>query len=99
MPTLTVVCVWQQTDKNGSKKQPTDKPRGQKQKPNTTEKKGSAANFNFSKVPEKVQWVLTDSPAESWNAFMGDKQVPDSSKLDWLAAFTFLASRDRGRYH
>ena len=71
---------------------------GHKQK-STSSEKGSALNFNFSDVPEKVQWVLTDSSEESWKAFIGNDQVPESSKRDWLAAFTFLASRDRGRYH
>lgn len=72
---------------------------GEQKQNASTSTKGSALNFNFSSVPEKVQWVLADSSGESWNAFIGDKQVPESSKRDWLAAFTFLASRDRGRYH
>ncbi|GMN24188.1 hypothetical protein TIFTF001_000451 [Ficus carica] len=79
-------------------KKPMDSSGEQKQNASTNIK-GSALNFNFSSVPEKVQWVLADSSGESWNALIGDKQVPESSKRDWLAAFTFLASRDRGRYH
>ncbi|XP_062084961.1 methyl-CpG-binding domain-containing protein 5-like [Humulus lupulus] len=67
-----------------------------KQKACTIEK-GSARNFNFSDVPENVQWVLSDS-SEEWKAFIGNDQVLESSKRDWLAAFTLLASRDRGRY-
>ncbi|KAF4362204.1 methyl-CpG-binding domain-containing protein 5 [Cannabis sativa] len=67
-----------------------------KQKASTSEK-GSVKNFNFSDVPENVQWVLSDS-SEDWKAFIGNDQVLESSKRDWLAAFTFLASRDRGRY-
>ncbi|EXC10657.1 Methyl-CpG-binding domain-containing protein 6 [Morus notabilis] len=72
---------------------------GEQKQNSSTSKKGSALNFNFSRVPEKVKWVLSDSSGESWNAFIGDNQVPESSTRDWLAAFTFLASRDRGRYH
>ncbi|PON33512.1 Methyl-CpG DNA binding [Parasponia andersonii] len=71
---------------------------GHNQKSSTT-KKGSALNFDFSNVPEKVQWVLTESSKESWKAFIDNDQVPETSLRDWLAAFTFLASRDRGRYH
>lgn len=86
---LTIILLFSQSvDSSG----------GQKQKPSTSEK-GSVLNFNFSNVPEKVQWVFTDSSEDSWKAFIGNEQVPESSKRDWLAAFTFLASKDRGRYH
>lgn len=87
-----------QTESSDADTTPMDSSGEQKQNASTNIK-GSALNFNFSSVPEKVQWVLADSSGESWNALIGDKQVPESSKRDWLAAFTFLASRDRGRYH
>lgn len=97
------------SEKKVSEKKPSEKKASEKtsQKPSEkvsqkpSEKKDSGVGFNFSKIPEKVQWVLSAEPGSraSWNAYIGGDQVPESSKLDWLAAFTLLASKDRDKYH
>lgn len=66
---------------------------GHKEKSSKTAKR-SALNFDFSNVPEKVDWILTDSSEGSWTPYLGDDKVPESSKQDWAAAFTFLTSKN-----
>ncbi|KAF3454701.1 hypothetical protein FNV43_RR05149 [Rhamnella rubrinervis] len=69
---------------------------GQKQKSSKTAK-NSTLNFDFSNVPEKVDWVLTDSTEESWTPYFGDDKVPESSKQEWAVAFTCLTSKNSCR--
>ncbi|XP_057954150.1 methyl-CpG-binding domain-containing protein 5 [Malania oleifera] len=74
--------------------------------PSTHKKKGSgskgkkrkvALNFDFANVPAKVRWVLGDASEGSWTPFIGDadERVPESSKLEWAAAFESVASKGR----
>lgn len=65
----------------------------QNQKKSGTKAKSSALKFDYSNVPEKVEWVLTDFSQGSWAPFIGDKKVPESSVQEWAAAFTALSSR------
>ncbi|KAF5751443.1 Methyl-CpG-binding domain-containing protein 6 [Tripterygium wilfordii] len=52
-----------------------------------------ALNFDYSNVPEKVEWVLTDSLQDSWSPCIGDVKVSEPSKRDWMAAFTFQSTK------
>uniref|UniRef100_A0A2N9FWF5 MBD domain-containing protein n=1 Tax=Fagus sylvatica TaxID=28930 RepID=A0A2N9FWF5_FAGSY len=65
----------------------------QNQKKSGTKAKSSALKFDYSNVPEKVEWVLTDFSQGSWAPFIGDKKVPESTVQEWAAAFTALSSR------
>ncbi|KAL5580997.1 hypothetical protein UlMin_013439 [Ulmus minor] len=67
-----------------------------KQKPAPKEK-NPASNFDSTNVPLKVKWLLKDYSLESWDAYIGDSPVTAASKREWLAAFTLLASKDKGR--
>ncbi|XP_015873985.2 methyl-CpG-binding domain-containing protein 5 [Ziziphus jujuba] len=69
---------------------------GHKQK-SSAAAKSSTLNFDFSNVPEKVNWVLSDSPEGSWTPYIGDDMVAESGKQEWEAAFKFLTSRNSGR--
>ncbi|XP_062161031.1 methyl-CpG-binding domain-containing protein 5-like isoform X3 [Alnus glutinosa] len=66
---------------------------GQKQKKSATKAKSSVLKFDFLNVPEKVNWVFTDSSQGSWAPFIGDKKVSESIKQEWATAFTVLTSR------
>ncbi|OMO67764.1 Methyl-CpG DNA binding protein [Corchorus capsularis] len=63
---------------------------GKKQK--KTPKKQKPLNFDFHNVPEKVNWLLTNASADSWTPFLGDGQVPESTRQDWAAAFAAKTS-------
>lgn len=65
----------------------------QKRKTSATKTKCTALKFDFHNVPEKVNWVLTDSSQGSWAPFIGDEKVPDSVAQEWAAAFTAVNSR------
>nr|XP_023874703.1 methyl-CpG-binding domain-containing protein 5-like [Quercus suber]POE83185.1 methyl-cpg-binding domain-containing protein 6 [Quercus suber] len=65
---------------------------GQKQKKSATKAKTFGLKFDFSNVPEKVQWVLTDFSKGSWAPFTGDKKVPQTTVQEWEAAFTAFSS-------
>ncbi|KAK9998625.1 hypothetical protein SO802_018228 [Lithocarpus litseifolius] len=70
---------------------------GQKQKKSATKAKTFALKFDFSNVPEKVQWVLTDFSKGSWAPFTGDKKVPQTTVQEWEAAFTAFSSKNNGQ--
>ncbi|GAV90687.1 TIM domain-containing protein/MBD domain-containing protein [Cephalotus follicularis] len=68
-----------------------------KRKKSGTKAKASASNFDFSNVPKKITWKLTDTAEETWTPFMnGDEKVPDSTKDEWAAAFASLANPSSG---
>ncbi|KAG7949787.1 hypothetical protein I3843_13G080400 [Carya illinoinensis] len=67
---------------------------GQKPKKSGTKSKSSASKFDFFNVPEKVEWVLTDTSQGSWAPFIGDEKVSESTMQEWSTAFTAVASRD-----
>ncbi|XP_050369643.1 methyl-CpG-binding domain-containing protein 5-like [Argentina anserina] len=62
-----------------------------KQRKSST-KPRSVVNFDFSDVPAKVEWVLTDSSQWSWTPFIGDQKVPESTAKEWANAFTVFTS-------
>ncbi|KAK6234861.1 Methyl-CpG DNA binding - like 9 [Theobroma cacao] len=62
-----------------------------------SEKKTKPLNFDFTNVPEKVDWLLTNASVDSWTPFLGDEQVPESTRQDWAAAFTFLTTSNRSK--
>jgi hypothetical protein len=66
---------------------------GQKQKKSAAKAKSSALKFDFLNVPEKVNWVLSDSSQGSWAPFIDDEKVSKSIVQEWAAAFTSLTSR------
>ena len=70
---------------------------GQKQKKSATKAKTFPLKFDFSNVPEKVQWVLTDFSKGSWAPFTGDKKVPQTTVQEWEAAFTAFSSKNNGQ--
>ena len=70
---------------------------GQKQKKSAMKAKTSPLKFDFSNVPEKVQWVLTDFSKGSWAPFTGDKKVPQTTVQEWEAAFTAFSSKNNGQ--
>ncbi|KAK9279781.1 hypothetical protein L1049_013463 [Liquidambar formosana] len=55
-----------------------------------------ASNFDFVNAPEKIDWVLTDSPEGSWTPFISDEKVPESVKREWAAAFASRAVSNTG---
>ncbi|KAK8485067.1 hypothetical protein V6N11_031087 [Hibiscus sabdariffa] len=57
-----------------------------------SDKKPKPLNFDFVNVPEKVDWLLTDACADYWTAFVGNKVVPESTRQDWVAAFSSLVA-------
>lgn len=61
---------------------------GQKEKKSATKAKSSALKFDYLNVPEKVQWVLTDSSQGSWAPYIGEEKLPESTMQEWAAAFT-----------
>ncbi|XP_030966063.1 methyl-CpG-binding domain-containing protein 5-like isoform X2 [Quercus lobata] len=70
---------------------------GQKQKKSATKARTFDLKFDFSNVPEKVQWVLTDFSKGSWAPFTGDKKVPQTTVQEWEAAFTAFSSKNNGQ--
>lgn len=56
-------------------------------------KSKTASKFDFTNVPPKVDWVLTDSSKGSWTPFINEHKVPESDKRVWTAAF---AAEDNG---
>jgi hypothetical protein len=66
---------------------------GQKQKKSPAKAKSSVLKFDFLNVPEKVNWVFTNSSQGSWAPFIGDKKVSESITREWATAFTVLTSR------
>ncbi|XVE79576.1 hypothetical protein DITRI_Ditri14bG0069900 [Diplodiscus trichospermus] len=82
------------TETPGSEEASTRISSGNKQK--KSDKKPKPLNFDFSNVPEKVSWLLTNASADSWTPFTGEDQVPESTQQDWAAAFTFLTAIKRG---
>ncbi|XP_022753830.1 methyl-CpG-binding domain-containing protein 5-like [Durio zibethinus] len=76
------------TETPGSEEVSTGISAGNKQK--KSDKKPKPLNFDFSNVPEKVGWLLMNASADSWTPFLGDDQVPESTRQDWTAAFTSL---------
>lgn len=56
-------------------------------------KSKTASKFDFTNVPPKVDWVLTDSSKGSWTPFINEQKVPESDKRVWTAAF---AAEDNG---
>ena len=68
---------------------------GNKQK--KSDKKPKPLNFDFINVPEKVGWLLTNASADSWTPFLGDDQVPESTRQDWATAFTSLIASKSGQ--
>ncbi|XP_050140976.1 methyl-CpG-binding domain-containing protein 5-like [Malus sylvestris] len=65
----------------------------QKQKKSSTKPKNSALNFDYTDVPEKVEWALTDSSGQSWTPFIDNKKVPESTSKEWAAAFALVPSK------
>ncbi|XP_018815408.1 methyl-CpG-binding domain-containing protein 5-like [Juglans regia] len=70
---------------------------GQKEKKSATKAKSSALKFDYLNVPEKVQWVLTDSSQGSWAPYIGEEKVPESTMQEWAAAFTAATSKHYGK--
>lgn len=66
----------------------------QKPKKCSMKSKSSTSKLDFSNVPEKVKWVLTDTSLGFWAPFIGDEKVSESTMQEWSTAFTVLASRD-----
>ncbi|GKV08111.1 hypothetical protein SLEP1_g19790 [Rubroshorea leprosula] len=54
-------------------------------------------NFDFFNVPEKVDWVLTDSSTDCWTPFIGDEKVEESVTQEWAAAFTYVTAGNTGQ--
>lgn len=46
--------------------------------------------FDFSDVPERVNWVSTDNYMDCWTPFNGDEKMADSVAQEWSAAFSYL---------
>ncbi|XVF68768.1 hypothetical protein PTKIN_Ptkin11bG0027800 [Pterospermum kingtungense] len=83
------------TETPGSEEAPKGFSAGSKQK--KSDKKPKPLNFDFVNVPEKVGWSLTDASTDSWTPFLGDDQVPESTRQDWAAAFTSLTASKSGQ--
>ncbi|KAL9247661.1 hypothetical protein vseg_021069 [Gypsophila vaccaria] len=63
-----------------------------KRKKNEVKAKVSMTNFNFDDVPEMVKWEMTGAYEGTWRPLInGVDRVPESSKQDWTAAFTYLS--------
>lgn len=60
---------------------------GRKRKKSVPRVTTSVPNFDFVDVPEKVDWVFTDSSDGSWNPFIGDQEIPEFIKREWGNAF------------
>lgn len=57
-----------------------------------------AKYFDFDDIPTKVKWELTDIYAGTWRPLVdGVDRVPESSKQEWSAAFTYLTLQNGGR--
>ncbi|XP_074289950.1 methyl-CpG-binding domain-containing protein 5-like [Silene latifolia] len=62
-----------------------------KRKKSEAKAKVSMKNFNFDEVPDKVKWDLIDVFEGTWRPLInGVERVPESSKQEWTAAFTYL---------
>ncbi|KAK9727242.1 hypothetical protein RND81_05G267800 [Saponaria officinalis] len=60
--------------------------------------KVSMKNFNFDDVPDKVKWEMTDVYEGTWRPLInGVERVPESSKQEWTAAFTYLTLQNGSR--
>ncbi|KMT05243.1 hypothetical protein BVRB_7g173840 [Beta vulgaris subsp. vulgaris] len=76
----------------------TDSAATPKRKKFETKAKDSLKNFNFDDVPAKVKWELTDIYEGTWRPLSnGVDRVPESSKQEWSAAFTYLTLQNAGR--
>uniref|UniRef100_A0A7C8ZQK5 MBD domain-containing protein n=1 Tax=Opuntia streptacantha TaxID=393608 RepID=A0A7C8ZQK5_OPUST len=57
-----------------------------------------AKYFDFDDIPAKVKWELTDIYEGTWRPLInGVDRVPESSKQEWSAAFTYLTLQNGGR--
>lgn len=69
-----------------------------KRKKSEPEVKDITKYFNFDGVPAKVKWELSDVYEGSWRPLInGVDRVPESTKQDWVAAFTYLTLQNGGR--
>ncbi|MFS7903511.1 putative methyl-CpG DNA binding, DNA-binding domain superfamily [Helianthus anomalus] len=44
-------------------------------------------NYASYAVPNRINWVIPSTAGETWNAFVGDELVPDSTKQKWGRRF------------
>ncbi|CAI0539745.1 unnamed protein product [Linum tenue] len=66
------------------------------QKSKTPKKEARVAShldFNFSNVPDSVEWILADANKGTWTPFVAGKKPPDSERQIWDVTFTYLAAR------
>ncbi|CAI0393380.1 unnamed protein product [Linum tenue] len=53
----------------------------------------SHLDFNFSNVPDSVEWILADANKGTWTPSVAGKKPPDSERQIWDATFKYLAAR------
>lgn len=50
-------------------------------------KKEEGTSFSSPGPPSKINWVIASGGGDTWNAFIGDRMVPDSMKQKWNERF------------
>lgn len=67
-----------------------ESPAMEKLKKSFSTSKTKTFKFDFSDVPQKINWILTDTYMECWTPFAENEKVAESIAQEWIAASTYL---------